>query len=296
MTTPLIINPSAGGGTCLRRARPLVQRLRASGLEVEIQETTHAGHATELAKAWLNKGVSTVLCAGGDGTTFEVLNGLFPHDSACTPRLGCLPLGTGNSFLRDFDACKVDTVIEAIQQDRIHRVDVVRLTHADGELHYLNLFGIGFVSDVATLTNTWFKPLGPAGYAFGTLIEVARLKSRPLPHARDDGPMDRDPVVFLSFSNSKFTGGAMKMAPHASLQDGKVDIIKVGALGRRELLKAFPSIYRGEHIHHPANDCHTAARVAFDLDGPIDAMIDGEVLRLDVKHLEVLPQALEIYA
>ena len=117
MTTPLIINPSAGGGTCLRRARPLVQRLRTSGLEVEIQETTHAGHATELAKAWLNKGVSTVLCAGGDGTTFEVLNGLFPHDGTCTPRLGCLPLGTGNSFLRDFDACKVDTVIEVLREE-----------------------------------------------------------------------------------------------------------------------------------------------------------------------------------
>src|SRR5271156_2134097 len=98
-----IVNPAAGGGRCGRLAPEILKRLRDSGIEMEVARTTRAGEASELARRAYAQGVRNFLAVGGDGTSYEIVNGLFPE--ALTrerPALGFLPLGTGNSFLRDF--------------------------------------------------------------------------------------------------------------------------------------------------------------------------------------------------
>ena len=99
-----ICNPAAGGGRCGAAAPAAIARLRSAGVEVEVLETTHAGHATQLAKRAWDEGRRHFIGIGGDGTGYEIVNGLFPSatEAAEKPVLGFLPLGTGNSFLRDF--------------------------------------------------------------------------------------------------------------------------------------------------------------------------------------------------
>src|SRR5690606_1929646 len=123
------------------------------------------------------------------------------------PRLGLLPLGTGNSFLRDLGIHDLNAALTAVEGGETTRVDVVHAqTHpsaADpagapgaarrsGDFVYLNLLGVGFASDVGDLTNRRFKALGPAGYAAATLVEVLRLRHRVWPLRVDDGPPDAD--------------------------------------------------------------------------------------------------------
>lgn len=291
---PLLANPAAGGGRAAAQIDPLVVRLRAAGLDVDLHRTTGPGHATELARRF--RDAPTVLCAGGDGTTFEVVNGLLDAPSARRPALGLIPLGTGNSFLRDFGVTATDAAVAAVARGQRRTVDVVRVTHDAGVLHYLNLLSVGFTSDVGTTTNRWFKPLGAAGYAVATVLEVLRLAARPIPHRLDDGPLDSAPYVFLSFSNSRCTGGTMQMAPSADPTDGRLDVIRVGALGRLELLRTFPKIYQGRHLEHPKNSATTCTSVVFDPAVARDAMIDGEVIRLGLQRLDVVPGALEVLA
>lgn len=291
---PLVVNPAAGGGRAAERIEPLVARLRASGLDVDVLRTTGPGHATELARRLRDE--PTVLCAGGDGTTFEVVNGLLHRAGERRPSLGLIPLGTGNSFLRDFGITDTDAAVAAVARGRTRRVDAVRITHDAGVLHYLNLLSVGFTSDVGTTTNRWFKGLGAAGYAVATVLEVVRLRARPIPHRLDDGPLDASPYVFLSFSNSRCTGGTMQMAPDADPTDGRLDVIRVGALGRLELLRTFPKIYAGRHLDHPKNSATTCTSVRFAPADARDAMIDGEVIRLAIERLDVVPGALEVLA
>ncbi len=298
MITPIIANPHAGGGRCGRRIADAVARLEAAHTHVEVHRTQGPGHATALAASLWREGHRTLFVAGGDGTAFEVVDGLMAAraDDDPPPRLGLLPLGTGNSFLRDVEIETADQAIAAVLAGQTRPVDVVRMTHDDGVLHYLNLFSIGFTSRVGALTNRWFKPLGAAGYAVATLIETARLAPEPFPHTVDDGLPDTRRYAFLSFSNSRCTGGAMQMAPDAVLDDGRLDVIRIGPLTPGALLRLFPRIYAGEHLDHPLNDAITAASVTLSLPAPVPCMIDGEVRVLRPTRLDVVPRAIEVLA
>jgi diacylglycerol kinase (ATP) len=292
---PLILNPAAGGGRCAAAAPAAVRRLRDAGWDVAVHETAGPGAATALAARFTDEGVSTVLVAGGDGTSFEVLNGVLGQPKP-PPRLGLLPLGTGNSFLRDFGVTTAEAALTGVIGGRSHRVDAVRATHDDGTFWFMNLLSLGFTSEVGAFTNRHLKPLGPAGYAVATVVEVARLKHRQFPLRLDGGPTDDRPCVFLSFSNSRYTGGTMCMAPDADPSDGQLDVIRVGPMGRLDLLRTFPRIYQGRHLEHPLNSSTRARVVELDLAGPEALMVDGEVLTHRLRRLEVVPGALEILA
>ena len=65
------------------------------------------------------QGYRNFLAVGGDGTSYEIVNGLFPESRADErPALGFLPLGTGNSFLRDFMRIARQAQHEAIDARR----------------------------------------------------------------------------------------------------------------------------------------------------------------------------------
>ncbi|MBN1772352.1 MAG: hypothetical protein JXB32_13870 [Deltaproteobacteria bacterium] len=293
-----IVNGTAGHGRAGRRAPAELERLQADGLTLDVRRTERPGHAAELAREAYAAGARRFLAVGGDGTAFEVLNGIFPrpagHDDPVV--LAQLPLGTGNSFLRDFDLCDVAAARATLVRDRRRRVDVIRAEHRDGELHYINLLSIGFSAEVGALTNRRFKPLGHAGYGLAVVLRVAGLRHPVFRVCEDGGPVDERPCTLLSFSNSRYTGGTMMMAPHAEVDDGRLQVVRVGRLGRWGLLRAFPKIYKGTHVRLAAVEERRAATVEFRGERELDVMVDGEVLRLALRRLEVLPGALEVPA
>src|ERR1700689_3331551 len=112
-------------------------RLRAGGITVEVTERQAAGDATRIAREAYRRGQRRFIAVGGDGTSYEVVNGLFPEASAgARPTLGFLPLGTGNSFLRDFSDRGVEHSLESLLAGRLKPCDVVRLKHDAGTIFY----------------------------------------------------------------------------------------------------------------------------------------------------------------
>jgi len=297
-----IVNPAAGGGACGKRAPEALARLRDAGLTVEVRETSSAGEAERIAREAYAQGQRDFLAVGGDGTSFELVNGLFRdadvHERTADdiPHLGILPLGTGNSFLRDFSADGAEYAIESLIQGRSRPCDVIRLSHPEGQVHFINILSIGFVADVGDLRNRRFSALGELGYIVGVILKTAGLHTYTLPMGIDGGELDRGETTFISFNNSRFTGGKMEMAPAADTGDGLLDVIRVGALGRLSLLKTFPKIFKGTHVHNQAVTTYQAKTVDFDIAAPIPCMIDGEMIDLQPQRLEVLPGALRIRA
>ena len=291
-----VINPAAGGGRCGKRFPAALERLREAGVEVDTVETSGPGQASELVAAAWAEGRRRFIAVGGDGTGYEVVNGLFPAATEAeeAPTLGFLPLGTGNSFLRDFTEEGAEHTIGALAEGARRSCDVIRLTHAEGVLHYINLLSIGFVADVNGLRARRFKRWGEFGYVLAVITAVAGLRARPYPMRVDGGELDDGEQVFASFNNSKFTGGKMMMAPHAETGDGAIAVVRVGAMGRASLLATFPKIFKGTHVEHPAVTTAQAARVDLEIDEEIDVMVDGEALRVVPRTLEVLPSALRV--
>src|SRR5438552_1671066 len=147
-----IVNPAAGGGRARKLLGAVLERLKAAGIEVDVRETSASGHAADLARDAWREGYRKFVSVGGDGTSYEIVNGLFPlPEGTEKPTLAFLPLGTGNSFLRDFSDRGVAHAMESLIANRSRPCDVLRLCHEDGVLHYINILSIGFSADVATL-------------------------------------------------------------------------------------------------------------------------------------------------
>lgn len=289
-----IVNPAAGGGRCGARARDALERLRSAGIALDVRETTRAGEATSIARDAWSRGERAFLAVGGDGTSYEVVNGLFPAAEREPARLAMLPLGTGNSFLRDFDVTSAEDALRAIERGTTKTIDVVRATHAGGAIHYINLLSVGFTAEAGELTNRRYKAFGTAGYVIATLSTAISLRFPAFPMRLDGGARDPRPCILVSFSNSRFTGGTMMMAPSADPTDGALDVIRIGPMRRRAFIAAFPSIFRGTHVQRPEVEHGRAKVVELDLEEPVDVMVDGEVERLALRRLEVLPGALEV--
>lgn len=292
-----IVNPKAGGGGCGRLAPRALSRLGAAGIPLEVRETRAPGEATVLAHNAYADGFRNFIAVGGDGTGFEIVNGLFPQAfTQGRAALGFLPLGTGNSFLRDFPVNGTDLAevgFKGIVENRRRACDVIQLNHSNGSIFYINTLNLGFAADVATLTNRRLKFLGEPGYLVGVLVSLARLRRRPFP-LWVDGERDDRRCTFVAFSNSKYTGGKMMIAPQASIDSGKIEYVHWGPIGRIELVRNLPTLFTGEHIRHPMASRRAAAKIEFDAQPPVDVVVDGEVLTLEVESLEALPRALDV--
>jgi len=292
-----IVNPAAGGGRSAKLAGPAIARLREHGLHVDVIASTAPGHAADLAREAYGQGYRRFIAVGGDGTAHEILNGIFTHTGAkARISLGFLPLGTGNSFLRDFSDNGAEAALQALLENRTRPVDLLRLTHAKGEIYAFNLLSVGFTADVATLTNRYFKHLGSFGYLLGVFLRVVQLRRRAFVlRCDEDKNWDERRCLFLTFNNSKYTGGTMLIAPHADPTDALIEFVRWGPIGRLGLLRMLPRLYDGTHIRHPLASRRAVRRVEFNLPAPIDVMIDGEIATLDCRSLDIIPGAVDAH-
>jgi YegS/Rv2252/BmrU family lipid kinase len=292
-----IVNPAAGRGRTVKLAGAQLARLREGGLRVDVIASTGPGHAAQLAREAYEQGYRRFLAVGGDGTAHEIINGIFSRATLAERiELGFLPLGTGNSFLRDFRKDGAKSSVEALLTGRKRRVDLLRLRHAAGTIYSFNLLSVGFTADVGALTNRIFKPFGHLGYLLGVFVRVVQLKRRGFRMRSDaEESWDERRCLFLAFNNSKYTGGTMMIAPQADPTDGLIEYVRWGPIGRLGLLKMLPRLYDGTHIQHPLAERRAVQHVEFALDAPVDVMIDGEIVTLDCKTLDILPGAMDVY-
>jgi diacylglycerol kinase (ATP) len=210
--------------------------------------------------------------------------------------MGFLPLGTGNSFLRDYTREGAKASLQALLERRTRTIDLMRLTHSTGEMYSFNLLSVGFTANVGALTNRHFKPFGHLGYLLGVFVRLAQLKPLTFAVRCDaDQEWDRRPCLFLTFNNSGYTGGTMWIAPSADPSDGLIEYVHWGPIGRLAALRVLPTIYDGRHMQHPQASRRAVRHVEFDMPDAVDVMVDGEVLALQCRTLDIVPAAVDVY-
>jgi diacylglycerol kinase family enzyme len=141
-----------------------------------------------------------------------------------------------------------------------------------------------------------FKSFGHLGYLLGVFVKVVQLNRRVFKmRCDDDREWDERRCLFLSFNNSKYTGGTMLIAPQADPTDGLVEYVRWGPIGRIGLLKMLPRLYDGTHLEHPLASRRAVRQVEFELVAPVDVMVDGEIVTVKCKTLDILPGAMDVY-
>jgi len=289
-----IFNPKAGKGQGQIVAEKTLARFRASGINLELIETHSRGHAMTIAKEQYQNGHRDFVCMGGDGTLYEIINGLFQEGTPEKVNLAVVPIGTGNSFLKDFNSHTMN-LADKIIQNKTRACDVIETIHTQGKLHWVNIFSFGFTANVGATRNRTFPNIGTIGYSFSVFLELQRLSSKLYKLKLDDRYLETD-ATFISINNTRFTGGEMMMAPEARPDDGLLDIIEVQKMSRMELLRAFPRIFKGTHVQLPNVKTYKTKTVEFSLNAPMDVMIDGEMMNIQPISMNVLPGAINIYA
>lgn len=293
--TLLVVNPSAGRGQGEKVFRRLRPRLVTAFPNLDVRVSEYAGQAVEHGLHALEEGFRRIIVIGGDGTPFEVLNGLW---SGGPPReeidLACIPAGTGNSFHRDFGPVDPDRSLDNIIAGRRLHVDVVEaLFDWDGQAkrrYFLNILGAGLIADILQLTNEKLKFMGSSGYGAAVLVRLlGGIRNRMRLTVDGETHELRDSALVVS--NTRFTGGAMQIAPLANPRDGRADVVAFVGVGRRDMVRILAGVYSGQHVLHPKVRRWSGAAMRLEADPPVRLMADGELLGRTPLTLRVFPQA-----
>jgi YegS/Rv2252/BmrU family lipid kinase len=291
----LIYNPQAGHGRAKKHLQEIESLFGYYNIDFDIALTGYRGHAVELVKSAQLDNYKAVVSAGGDGTLFETLNGIFKNTkSSEKPPLGIIPIGTGNAFVRDMelDNGKYKDAIEIIAEGHLRKTDVGKfITHGE-EYYFLNIVGLGFVSDVAKLAHK-LKVFGNFSYSLGVLIKMIPLKSYSLT-IEIDGQIYKRDNLFVEISNSKYTSNFL-MAPNAKTNDGYLDITLLNKTTRLKLLSYFPKIFTGEHIFVEDVETFKGKCISITTRENKELTPDGEILGVSPVNISCLHNAIEVF-
>jgi len=270
VSVAIIINPISGGarpGTARARVQLARAVVDADGDPAEVFVTEGVGHARELAKAAVTRGVRLVMAWGGDGTINEVASALAFDEVP----LGIVPAGSGNGLARELGVHpRAERAIADALAAEPRRMD---LGEIDGRL-FANIAGIGLDADVASRFSR-ARRRGVAGYAGIMARALATYVPRRYRIANGDGVAEVR-AVLVAIANSAQFGNGARIAPGALVDDGWLDLVVVQERSRVATLCHLPRLFNGTVQKIPGCTIRKIREVTIDADQPMLFHVDGE--------------------
>jgi len=297
-----IVNPMSGGGRTRRRIGTLVDAIERAGLEADMVFTTHRGHGEDLAREAIEAGREFLVACGGDGTVFEVANGIMALTAQDRVRLGTIGMGTGKDVAKCLGLGRAAAALRAITAGFERRVDIGKVTSRgpDGNnlvRYFLLEASAGWVPEISQSPPRWLKRLGDtAPYMIVTGFKLAGPMGRPFTLSIDGQQADGR-YNSISVHNMELWGGDLVAAPGASPDDGLLDVIRWGDLGRVAVLKAVAGQRKGgTHLDMDGVDRHPAKAIELSSPKPTRLDLDGELGGYLPARIEIVPGAIRFAA
>jgi YegS/Rv2252/BmrU family lipid kinase len=289
MRAAIIINPVSGRGqqgqasTKETLARAAAAALR---IDVDVAVTTHAGHARDLARAFIAGGADTVVAWGGDGTINEV-GGAVAGTSAV---FGMVPAGSGDGFATTLGASRDPRrALAAALDGRIRAIDVGMVNGRP----FLNLAGIGFDARVARRFNLLTRR-GGLPYLFIGLHEGLTYRGTRYAIHLDDQPFDLEAFLIV-FANGQQYGNNAVIAPGALFDDGLLDALIVDARPFVPQLWRARRLFMGRDRTINGIVRQPVRKAVVESTEPIELHLDGECTDVGKRiEVSVSPGALRV--
>ena len=299
----IVVNPRSGRG----RAGRLLPRVTAElteampDAEIRVIRTRHYADAQERTRSVVAASTppapgqrpDVLAMMGGDGMASLGLD-------ACAGshvQLGIIPAGTGDDFARGVGV-PLDPLAatRAIASGIGRRIDLMlargQIAGGADQRYVGSIVSSGYDAKVNYRVNHGRFNMGSASYASAVLTEMAQLKPIDYRLVIDGEPLEI-PAVLIAVGNAGYAGGGIHLCPSADPTDGLLDLTIIGPVGRWTLIRAFPSLFRGEFVKHPAVSYRQAREVLLDGDGLVP-MADGEDLGQAPLRLSCEPGVLEV--
>ncbi|MDP3969453.1 MAG: diacylglycerol kinase [Nocardioides sp.] len=282
----LLTNPLAGKGRGRRAASVVLPLLRAGGVAVRNLAGRDADEAQALAVAAVADGVDALVVCGGDGLVHLAAQAL----AGTGIPLGVVPAGTGNDVARYLGVDRHDPAAAAgvVLGGRTRTLD---LATANG-IHFVTVLAAGFDAKVNERANRMRWPSGQMRYNIATVAELGVF--RPISYTLElDGRVERTDAMLVAVGNGPSFGGGLRITEGALLDDGLLDVVIIKPISKPDLVRTYPKLFKGTHIHHPAYRHHRVKRVTIAASGVV-AYADGERMGALPMTVEALPGALEV--
>ena len=288
----LLVNPKGGHKRGLEIYEKVKHIFSSAGTNITVLHTEYAGHAFDFANTLDFVGYDGLCAIGGDGTMYELINGMLKRDDNHKIPIGLITGGTGNSFMYDVDCLDPLDAAKRIVQHKLRPLDIAKV-NANGELFYsFNIIGWGLATDAGKLAEK-LRWLGGVRYDVASIIEVLKGKDR-IATLTLDKEVIKENFIFIIGCNTIHTGKAMKMAPLAQLNDGKIDLIIVRKTSRINLLKLFPKLFSGDHIKSPLVEYRQVESFSISLEETNDLTIDGEIIGATPLNVQMIPKMVNV--
>lgn len=293
MAVWLVVNPRAGGGRGARVLAGVVPLLRAEGIEPIVHVCADGDEPRLVARRAAEDGADLVVAIGGDGHAAAVAEGVIGTPTT----FAVMPAGSANDYARVLGVRRSDLRWHArlLAERPTARVDVIRVDMDGATRHVLSVGGTGFDARVAERALRLTRLRGAPRYVAAMLAELPSFTGGNFSITVDD---ERREVaaMLIAVANGSTYGGGMRVAPAADLRSGRLEVCVVGQLSRLGFVRAFPSVFRGTHVRHPAVTMLQAREVTISADRPFGVLGDGELLGRLPARFRVLPGVLSVVA
>jgi diacylglycerol kinase (ATP) len=284
----LLTNPTAGKGRGRMARDAAMARLRSVGMSVRSLEGSDPDQTLALAREQVAAGVDALVVVGGDGMVNLAIQAVAGTDIP----LGIIPAGTGNDVARYFDIPRKDpaTAAERVIAGEIRTIDLARTM----DRYYVTVMAAGFDAVVNERANRMTWPKGQMRYNLATLAELRTFE--PLPYILElDGNVVHTSAMLVAIGNGPSFGGGLRIAEGALLDDGFLDVVIIKPIGKLELVRTYPKLFKGTHTTHRAYEHHRVRRVTVAAPG-IVGYADGERFGPLPITIECVPGALKVLA
>jgi diacylglycerol kinase (ATP) len=282
----LLTNPTSGKGKGATMRDRALARLRAAGLSVRSLQGRDAAEALDLARECVTDGVDALVVCGGDGMVHLAVQAVA---GTGTP-LGIIPAGSGNDVARYFDLPRKDAEAAAsrVLAGNTRTVDLAR----SGDRYFVTVMAAGFDAVVNERANRMTWPKGQMRYNLATLAELRVFEPLPYTLQLDDRQVQLE-AMLVAVGNGPSFGGGLRITEGAVLDDGHLDVVIIKPISKPDLIRTYPKLFKGTHIHHPAYEHHLVRSVTVAAPG-IVSYADGERFGPLPLTVECAPGALTV--
>ncbi|MSX02263.1 MAG: YegS/Rv2252/BmrU family lipid kinase [Actinobacteria bacterium] len=282
----LIANPSAGGGRVPKLLPAVRRKLDALGISHRTGLTTCLEDAVALTNEALDRGELPVAFSG-DGVAGVVARTASFREGAT---FGVLPGGTGNDFCGHV----------GIPQDPIEACDVLRdgvataidMGEANGE-RFLGIASFGYDSLANEAANDAPRWLGGGVYLWGAFLALVRWKGASFKLDVDGERYEFDGWSVVCANTSRY-GSGMLIAPDASVEDGRFDLVWTLASGKLRFLASLPRVFKGTHIEDENVRVVHGVNVSVSSSTDFVVYADGDPLTRLPAEIRLIPKAVKV--
>lgn len=284
--TMIVVNPLSANGRTAKHWPEIEAAIREHLPEFDHEFTKGPLDAARITAEAIAAGYEMIVCAGGDGTINETVNGFFKDGKPVKEDavLGILSMGTGGDFIKTAGIPKAfREAVRFLPGLNAGACDAGRITlkNHEGEIvekYFINVTDFGMGGDVVYRVNNTTKAFGGfLTFLIGMMRSQFHYRNQTVALEIDEKPIGKRRIKNVFVANGQYCGGGMRIAKEARLDDGLFDVIIMGDMTLWESTKNIRKLYSGDIIEfHEKVEYFHAKKVNATSDETVMIDVDGE--------------------